>query len=326
MAARIHDRVRTNLARHIDPLVARRSAVLSRRWLRGLHLSEETSAAVDEAQRGLLADLTHAIRAGRFDADHTPEVAGLVEACLARVDESSSPDTVAAVCHAFEQLFQPRRQPVREPPEPIARVITDSFHRLYYNVSMRTWKDTWYRGVRTYKCPTDMWVYQELVNELQPSLVIETGTFRGGSALFLADRLETLGHGEVVTIDVDVQPGRPEHPRLTYLTGSSVGDDILAEIQRRLPPEGHVLVILDADHSRDHVAAELRAYAPLVTVGSYLVVEDTNVNGHPAPDYGPGPWEAAQAFLACDPGFEIDARCERYFLTQNPQGYLRKVR
>ena len=88
-----------------------------------------------------------------------------------------------------------------------------------------------------------------------------------------------------------------------------------------------MLVILDSDHSRDHVAAELEAYAPLVPIGSYLIVEDTNVNGHPAaPDFGPGPMEALWDFMATDPGFEVDTRCERYFLTQNPSGYLKRVR
>ena len=70
-----------------------------------------------------------------------------------------------------------------------------------------------------------MWVYQELIDELRPGLVVETGTYRGGSALFLADRLETSGRGEVVTIDIGVRPDLPEHPRLAYLTGSSVSGE-----------------------------------------------------------------------------------------------------
>jgi len=88
-----------------------------------------------------------------------------------------------------------------------------------------------------------------------------------------------------------------------------------------------LLAVLICVSSFQGVAAELLAYAPLVPVGSYLVVEDTNVNGHPAaPDHGPGPWEAVQDFLRTDPGFEVDERCERYFLTQNPSGYLKRVR
>ncbi|GAA4677721.1 CmcI family methyltransferase [Nocardioides nanhaiensis] len=228
---------------------------------------------------------------------------------------------------AFRALWQPRTQPVPEPPAAVRDAIVDQFHLLYYHVSRRTWKDTFYRGTRAYKCPTDMWVYQELIDDLKPGLVIETGTFRGGSALFIADRLQLAGRGQVVTIDVDVQPNRPQHPRLTYLTGSSVDPAILAQVHERIDPALPVLVILDSDHSAGHVAAELEAYAPLVTEGSYLIVEDTNVNGHPAaPEHGPGPFEAAQEFLARTEEFEVDERCERYFLTQNPQGYLKRVR
>ena len=233
----------------------------------------------------------------------------------------------ASIAGAFTRLWQPRSQPVPEPPGPVLAAIDEQFHRLYYHVSLRTWKDTFYRGTRAYKCPTDMWVYQELIDDLRPGLVIETGTFRGGSAHFIADRLELAGHGQVVTVDIDVQPDRPEHPRLTYLTGSSVDPEVLEDLRSRIDPAAPVLVILDSDHSQAHVAAELLAYAPLVTLGSYLIVEDTNVNGHPAaPDHGPGPYEAVQDFLAGDTGFEVDRRCERYFLTQNPSGYLRRVR
>lgn len=241
---------------------------------------------------------------------------------------ADDPRVFRPVSRAFTRLWQPHSQPVGEPPEAVRDAIRDQFQLLYYHVSMKTWKDTWYRGFPTYKCPTDMWVYQELIDTLRPGLVVETGTFRGGSALFIADRLETLGHGEVVTIDVDAQPDRPEHPRLTYLLGSSVGATVLDEVRRRLPADGSpVLVILDSDHSQAHVAAELAAYSSIVTVGSYLVVEDTNVNGHPAArDHGPGPFEAVQDFLATDPGYEVDEHCERYYLTQNPSGYLRRIR
>jgi cephalosporin hydroxylase len=86
-----------------------------------------------------------------------------------------------------------------------------------------------------------------------------------------------------------------------------------------------VLVILDSDHSRDHVLDELRIYSRWVTPGSYLIVEDTNVNDHPAlPEHGPGPMEALEEFLAETDEFEIDAPREKFFLTFNPRGFLRK--
>ncbi|MFD1824931.1 CmcI family methyltransferase [Mumia zhuanghuii] len=291
-------RVRARLVRRIDDLALGRAQTLIARSERG----EAADALVTMALRSTAARA----RKGAL-----------------------TPKEQKAVAAAFSALWSPQSQPVDPPPAIVGDVIRNQFHLLYYHVSRQTWKDTWYRGIATYKCPTDMWVYQELIDELRPGLVVETGTFRGGSALFLADRLETLGHGEVVSVDIDPHGDeRPTHPRLTYLIGSSVAPDIVNEIRQRIPTDGSpVLVILDSDHSQQHVAAELHTYAPLVTVGSYLIVEDTNVNGHPAaPDHGPGPYEAVAEFLAEDRRYAVDPRCERYFLTQNPSGYLRRER
>lgn len=275
-----------------------------------------------------LTRTTRRLRRGTAGDEERTRARRLARAWLDTADVSPGSKDAAAIAEAFTRLWQPERQPVAEPPDAVRDAIVRQFHQLYYHVSNRTWKDTWYRGIATYKCPTDLWVYQELIDTLRPGLVVETGTFRGGSALFLADRLEIAGHGRVVTIDIDVQPDRPAHDRLTYLEGSSVDRAILDQVEALAPTDGSpVLVILDSDHSEAHVTAELAAYASLVTPGSYLVVEDTNVNGHPAdPHHGPGPFEATQAFLATDNRFEVDTRCERYFLTQNPSGFLRRVR
>ena len=87
------------------------------------------------------------------------------------------------------------------------------------------------------------------------------------------------------------------------------------------------MVVLDSDHSQAHVAAELEAYRSFVAPGCYLVVEDTNINGHPvAADFGPGPMEAVEAFLPRAPEFEVDRSRERFLLTLNPGGYLRRIR
>ena len=85
------------------------------------------------------------------------------------------------------------------------------------------------------------------------------------------------------------------------------------------------MVVLDSDHHRDHVLAELRTYSALVTPGSYLIVEDTNINGHPVrPEFGPGPMEAVDEFLRESPDFAIDPEREKFFLTFNPRGFLRR--
>jgi cephalosporin hydroxylase len=321
-------RARTAVVRRLDPVAAKRAATLAERRTNGVAATPAVTAALDATAALSVRDLAHRIRTGEVDGHDQAAIAQLVEAYLSHHDADSLPRSVAqAVAKSFESLWQPVGEPVSEPPGFVRDVIRDQFHRLYYHVSKRTWKDTWYRGVRTYKCPTDMWIYMELIDQLEPGLVIETGTYRGGSALYIADRLETIGAGNVVTVDVNEPPNPPAHPRLTYLTGSSTDPAIVEKIAAMAPEGQPVLVILDSDHSQAHVAAELEAYAPLVPVGSYLIVEDTNVNGHPAaPDFGPGPMEAVWDFLATDPGFEVDTRCERYFLTQNPSGYLRRVR
>jgi cephalosporin hydroxylase len=206
-----------------------------------------------------------------------------------------------------------------------ARRTVARFHRLYYDDVQRTWGQTFWLGTPTRKCPLDMWVYQELLAKVQPELVIETGTAFGGSALFLASCMDMIGRGRVITIDIGDHPGRPVHDRITYVLGSSVDEAVVEQARAAAADAASVMVVLDSDHSRDHVLAELRAYAPLVTQGSYLIAEDTNVNGHPIlRTFGPGPHEAVEAFLAEGAPFVRDRDCEKFFLTFNPGGYLRR--
>jgi len=212
---------------------------------------------------------------------------------------------------------------------PYRRAIVREFHRLYYGDAARTWGGgaTRWLGHETQKCPLDLWVYQRLLVETRPDVIVETGTYAGGSALFLAMVLDGLGRGRVVTIDVEERAGRPQHPRIEYVHGSSSDADVAAHVLETVPREARVMVVLDSDHRREHVLAELEHYAPHVTVGCHLVVEDTNVNGNPvASDFGPGPHEAVTEFLARNPEFEVDRSCEQYLLTFNPGGYLRRVR
>jgi cephalosporin hydroxylase len=186
--------------------------------------------------------------------------------------------------------------------------------------------ETSWLGIPVLKCPLDLWVCQELVSELRPGLIIETGTYRGGSALFLAQLCDLLGKGRVVTIDRVPAPV-PEHERITYMTGSSVAPDTLERVRAEVDGSEPVMVVLDSHHARDHVLQELTLYGDLVTVGSYLIVEDTNINGHPVlPQFGPGPTEAIQEFLSVDDRFEIDPYRERHLLTMHPGGFLRRVR
>jgi cephalosporin hydroxylase len=208
-----------------------------------------------------------------------------------------------------------------------AENVVSFFHQLYYNVGMNggTWMQTKWMGLETRKCPLDMWIYQEMLYLLRPQLIIETGTLNGGSALFLCQMCDLLGGGEVITIDVNVPPTAPSHPRLTYLTGSSTDPEIVGRVRERAAGKNPVMVILDSDHSCWHVLEEMRSYHSLVTPGSFMIVEDSNVNGRPVlPQFGQGPTEAMELFFQENQDFEIDRSCEKFLLTFNPGGYLRK--
>jgi cephalosporin hydroxylase len=205
------------------------------------------------------------------------------------------------------------------------------FHNLYYGVEgqagPRTYCISWL-GFQMFKCPLDLWVYQEIIAEQKPDLIIETGTFRGGSAHFLATLCDLVGQGRVITIDIDptCAPVRPAHPRIEYLLGSSIDPAVVAHVKDAVSTHPNVLVILDADHRRDHVIEELRIYSRMIPLSGYLIVEDTNINGHPTyQEFGPGPWEAVHEFLAESPNFQIDRSRERFLMTMNPDGYLKRI-
>jgi len=207
--------------------------------------------------------------------------------------------------------------------------VVSEFHKLYYDAAedSGTWNNTYWVGVPTLKCPLDMWIYQEILVRIRPDKIIECGTAQGGSALFLAHICDIIDQGEVITIDIDDIKGRPEHERIEYLFGSSISEEILHMVSNRIQGEDVVMVILDSDHNRDHVLKEMELYSPLVTRGSYLVVEDTNINGNPVlADFGPGPAEAVREFLQHHNEFEVDRNMEKFYMTFSPGGYLRRVR
>ena len=190
-----------------------------------------------------------------------------------------------------------------------------------------------YRGIPVLKNPCDLWVMMELFWSLKPAAVVETGTAHGGSATFYADTAKAFALDcRVITIDINPKwsydPASKDILSLVgYSTDERIHQEARSEVeQARRKRDGAVLVILDSEHSAANVLQELRLYAGLVTPGSYVVVEDTNVNGHPSfPDHGPGPWEAVQTFLSEDERFRVDLDCQRHLLTFNPNGWLQRV-
>ena len=207
-------------------------------------------------------------------------------------------------------------------------LIVREFHRLFYYGpagGRPTYANSYWMGVPILKCPLDLWVYQELLNEIRPDLIVETGTYAGGSALYLAHLCDLLGNGSVVTVDIEARE-RPAHPRVSYVTGSSVDPAVLRLVESRVAGARKVMVILDSDHSFEHVCAELNAYSGFVTADSYLIVEDTNLSGHPVhPEQERGPLESVRQFLAGNAQFVPDRSREKYLLSFNPLGYLKRA-
>lgn len=206
--------------------------------------------------------------------------------------------------------------------------IVDEFHKLYYesHIFGKTWGDTFWLGIPTQKCPLDLWIYQEIIFEVKPDIIIECGTAKGGSALFLASMCDLVKRGRVITIDIEDIEGRPKHERITYLLGSSTSPQTVEQVKNMIESGVNIMVILDSDHSKHHVLNEMRIYGEFVTKGSYLIVEDTNIN-HPVPsELELGPMEAVEEFLRENECFVVDRSKEKFFMTFNPSGYLIKVK
>lgn len=204
----------------------------------------------------------------------------------------------------------------------LLNVCVKQFHIAYYNNHGIGNNTRWF-GVKIQKLPLDMWTYQEMIYELRPEIIVETGTADGGSALFFASLFDLLGKGSVVT--VDIKECGMSHPRVTKLIGSSTSEEIFKQVER-LVGNKKAMVILDSSHLKEHVLKEMQMYSKLVPLGSYMVVEDTNVNGHPvAESHGPGPMEAVEEFLSKRKDFMIDTSREKFVLTFFPNGYLKRI-
>jgi cephalosporin hydroxylase len=172
----------------------------------------------------------------------------------------------------------------------------------------------------------DLFVIQEIIYDTRPDIIIECGTSTGGSALFMASICELLHHGEVITVDIE-QFSRSLHPGVTWVVSDVLDPELLEGFRDWSTMSGKVMVVLDDDHTKDHVLREMEVYGEFVTPGCYMVVEDTNINGHPVFDnFGPGPWEAVQEYLPQHPEYVVDKSREHLLLTHNPSGYLLKVR
>jgi len=212
-----------------------------------------------------------------------------------------------------------------------------------------------YLGLPIIQMPQDVHVMQELIWSVRPDLIIETGIARGGSIIFSAAMLSLLDYSDAIKSGEKLDPSKPlrrvvgldidirshnkssikEHPmanRIDLIEGSSIDPDIITKVKKLASEFKSVLVCLDSNHTHEHVLAELNAYAPLVTKGSYCVVFDTNIEDMPAdmfPDrpWGPGnnPKTAVWEYLKTHPEFDIDKQInQKLLISVAPDGYLKR--
>lgn len=209
----------------------------------------------------------------------------------------------------------------------LSRFYTNGFHKLFYYSFFRKSElpNIYWMGNPIAKCPLDMWIYQEIIYKTKPEVIIETGTFRGGTTAFFAAIFDLMKTGQVITIDIENNCSI-SHPRITKIIGSSVSGEVINQA-REIVNNKTAMVVLDSNHHKSHVLREMKLYSELVSIGNYLVVEDTNINGHPVlPEWGEGPMEAIEEFLHNRDDFEIDHTKEKFFLTCFPNGFLRRVK
>lgn len=192
-----------------------------------------------------------------------------------------------------------------------------------------------YRGIPIVQLPLDLWVYQELMHRLKTvRCVLEIGTYRGGSALALYDmmcavnqcvnnRVVTIGLAAGVSSDLVLC-----NENIVCVIGDATTEDVAALVYEKCSPyrDSHIMVIDDGSHMCHEVLKALQLYHPLVRVGGYYVVEDTICHHGLEVGPSPGPYEAVQKFLCVNHSFVVDTDCEKFGLTYNPSGFLRRVK
>jgi cephalosporin hydroxylase len=183
-----------------------------------------------------------------------------------------------------------------------------------------------YFGVGAQKNPMDAWIYQEIIYETKPDVIIEIGTAYGGGTLFLAHLCDLLGKGRIIGLDLsheNVSEGVKTHPRISFVEGDACQN--FEYVQKMISKDDQVLIIEDSSHTYDNTLNVLRLYSRLITLGDYFIVEDSNC--HHGLDIGPnpGPYEAIETFVIENKDFEIDRTREHFLITSNPKGYLRRT-
>jgi len=180
---------------------------------------------------------------------------------------------------------------------------------------------TW-MGIRTIKNPLDSWIYQEIIHETKPEIIIEIGSLYGGSTLYLAQLLELIGKGKVISIDINRNLFSAKHNRIITITGDSSSQKVISKVSE-ICQNKQVLVIQDGGHTKEQVLKDLNTYWKFVSLNSYFIVEDSLID---ISNPGKGPLAAIETFLSNNNKFIIDTKRERYILTYNQKGFLKRIK
>jgi cephalosporin hydroxylase len=220
-------------------------------------------------------------------------------------------------------IFHPTRKDYRK------RFKMNLAQWLLYHQKNIVFEKCHWMGVRTLKNPLDVWIYQEIIHEVKPDIIIEIGSAEGGSTLYFANLLDLLGKGKVISIDIDRTKFNIKHDRVFMLTGDSSSPEISRKVSEMCRSK-IVMVIHDGGHSKQQVLKDLEAYSNLVSLNGYFIVEDGIVDlfspgdGMGLPEEGP--LAAVEEFLISHKEFAVDVERERYILTYNPKGFLKRIR
>lgn len=218
------------------------------------------------------------------------------------------------------------------------KAAADQFN-IVSNKEMYSYNFSW-MGRPIIQYPQDMIAMQELIWEIKPDLIVETGIAHGGSLIYYASIMELIGKGEVLGIDIDIREhnkkeieAHPMFKRIKMIQGSAIDPNIVAEVKKHVDGKKTVMVCLDSNHTHDHVLKELEMYADFTTVGSYCVVFDTIVEDLPKGSYdrpwdvGNNPKTAVFEFLKTNDNFVIDKQIDnKLLISVAPDGYLKRVK
>lgn len=187
-----------------------------------------------------------------------------------------------------------------------------------------------YHGLDMQKIPTDLWVYSEIINDVKPDWIIEIGAAGGGTALWLCHQLDILGNGAVLSLDINHSGFEVNSKRLYKITGDSTDSGVAMKVCAMIEKNEKVLLIHDGSHKKEDIKEDFKNYSALVSLNSYFIIEDGVMDVFGWKDHRTAGHDcgliAAQEIVKENTNFVIDESKEKYIITNNPQGFLRKIK